>query len=151
MQLPIASEITSPEAGEAEGCIQCQKGSKMVLFVTGKCHWGCDYCPLSENRRESPHMFANERKCENWDEVIEEAIAMNATKKLIPNLNLLNLQLKKKSKEFKKIVKVGRTHLQDATPLTLGQEFSGYHAQLKKCIVRIESALKEIYFLKYQE
>ncbi len=79
MQLPIASEITSPEAGEAEGCIQCQKGSKMVLFVTGKCHWGCDYCPLSENRRESPHMFANERKCENWDEVIEEAIAMNAT------------------------------------------------------------------------
>ena len=68
------------------------------------------------------------------------AIAMNATKKLIPNLNLLNLQLKKKSKEFKKIVKVGRTHLQDATPLTLGQEFSGYHAQLTKCIERIKNA-----------
>ena len=75
------------------------------------------------------------------------AIAMNATKKLIPNLNLLNLQLKKKSKEFKKIVKVGRTHLQDATPLTLGQEFSGYHAQLTKCIERIKNALEEIYFL----
>ena len=75
------------------------------------------------------------------------AIAMNATKKLIPSLNLLNLQLKKKSKEFKKIVKVGRTHLQDATPLTLGQEFSGYHAQLTKCIERIKHALEEIYFL----
>ena len=75
------------------------------------------------------------------------AIAMNATKKLIPNLNLLNLQLKKKSKEFKKIVKVGRTHLQDATPLTLGQEFSGYHSQLTKCIERIKNALEEIYFL----
>ena len=75
------------------------------------------------------------------------AIAMNATKKLIPSLNLLNLQLKKKSKEFKKIVKVGRTHLQDATPLTLGQEFSGYHAQLTKCIERIKNALEEIYFL----
>ena len=46
-----------------------------------------------------------------------------------------------------KIVKLGRTHLQDATPLTLGQEFSGYHAQLKKCIDRIEKALNEIYFL----
>ena len=50
--------------------------------------------------------------------------------------------------EFKKIVKVGRTHLQDATPLTLGQEFSGYHSQLKKCIERIENALKEVYFSK---
>ena len=53
----------------------------------------------------------------------------------------------KKSKEFKNIVKVGRTHLQDATPLTLGQEFSGYHSQLKKCIMRIEAALKEIHYL----
>ena len=75
------------------------------------------------------------------------AIAIKATKKLIPNLSLLNLQLKKKSKEFRKIVKVGRTHLQDATPLTLGQEFSGYHAQLTKCIERIKVALEEIYFL----
>ena len=75
------------------------------------------------------------------------SIAIKATEKLIPNLNLLNLQLKKKSKEFNKIVKVGRTHLQDATPLTLGQEFSGYHAQLTKCIDRIKAALEEIYFL----
>ena len=79
MQLPIASEIAPPENGEAEGCIQCQKGSKLVLFVTGKCHWGCDYCPLSDNRRESPDMFANERRCTSWDEVIEEGKAMNAT------------------------------------------------------------------------
>ena len=55
--------------------------------------------------------------------------------------------LYKKSKEFKSIIKIGRTHLQDATPLSLGQEFSGYHVQLKKCIERIEYALKEIYFL----
>jgi fumarate hydratase class II len=75
------------------------------------------------------------------------AIAMEAKKKLIPSLNLLNLQLKKKSREFNKIVKIGRTHLQDATPLTLGQEFSGYHFQLTKCIERIKRALEEIYFL----
>ncbi len=78
LHLPMA-EILPAEEGEAEGCIQCQEGKKMVLFVTGKCHWGCDYCPLSENRRESPDMFANERRCTNWSEVIEEARAMNAT------------------------------------------------------------------------
>jgi len=76
--LPMA-EVLPAEQGEAEGCIQCQEGRKMVLFVTGKCHWGCDYCPLSDNRRESPDMFANERRCTTWDEVIEEAKAMNAT------------------------------------------------------------------------
>ena len=53
----------------------------------------------------------------------------------------------KKAKKFKNIIKIGRTHLQDATPLSLGQEFSGYQVQLKKCIERIEYALKEIYFL----
>jgi fumarate hydratase class II len=75
------------------------------------------------------------------------AIAIRAKGKLIPNLKLLNLELKKKTKEFNKIIKIGRTHLQDATPITLGQEFSGYHSQLSKCIERIEQSLEEIYFL----
>jgi len=75
------------------------------------------------------------------------AIALKSKEKLLPSLKLLENELAKKSREFKGIVKVGRTHLQDATPLTLGQEFSGYHSQLKKCIIRIENALKEIYSL----
>ena len=75
------------------------------------------------------------------------AIALKSKEKLLPSLKLLENELAKKSREFKGIVKVGRTHLQDATPLTLGQEFSGYHSQLKKCIIRIETALKEIYSL----
>ena len=75
------------------------------------------------------------------------AIAIRAKGKLIPSLKLLNSELKKKTKQFSKIIKVGRTHLQDATPITLGQEFSGYHSQLSKCINRIEQALEEIYFL----
>ncbi len=75
------------------------------------------------------------------------SIAIWTLEKLLPSLNLLNQQLKKKEKEFRKIVKIGRTHLQDATPITLGQEFSGYHAQLSKCIERIKRALEEIYFL----
>jgi len=75
------------------------------------------------------------------------SIAIKTKEKLLPSLKLLEKQLASKSKEFKNIVKVGRTHLQDATPLTLGQEFSGYQSQLKKCILRIENALKEIYYL----
>jgi len=75
------------------------------------------------------------------------AIALKTREKLLPCLKILEKELGKKVKEFNKIVKVGRTHLQDATPLTLGQEFSGYQTQLKKCINRIENALQEIYFL----
>ena len=75
------------------------------------------------------------------------SVAEETIKKLLPSLKILEKELKKKVKEFKNIVKIGRTHLQDATPLSLGQEFSGYHAQLKKSIERIEISLKEIYFL----
>jgi fumarate hydratase class II len=75
------------------------------------------------------------------------SVAQETINKLLPNLKILEKVLNKKSKEFNKIIKIGRTHLQDATPLSLGQEFSGYQVQLKKCIERIEYALKEIYFL----
>jgi len=90
-------------------------------------------------------------KCQSTNDVFPTAmhiaIAIRAHSKLLPSLKLLESELKSKEKKFKKIIKVGRTHLQDATPLTLGQEFSGYHAQLEKCIERIETALEEIYFL----
>ena len=75
------------------------------------------------------------------------AIALETKNKLLPSLDLLNKELKKKVKKFKKIIKVGRTHLQDATPLTLGQEFSGYQSQLQDCISRIKQSINEIYFL----
>ncbi len=75
------------------------------------------------------------------------AIAIETKKKLLPSLELLNKELKNKVSQFKNIVKVGRTHLQDATPLSLGQEFSAYQSQLEDCILRIKSALNEIYSL----
>ena len=75
------------------------------------------------------------------------AIATKTKNMLLPSLRLLEKEIGKKVKQFGSIVKLGRTHLQDATPLTLGQEFSGYHSQLKTCINRIERALGEIYFL----
>ena len=75
------------------------------------------------------------------------AIAIETKNKLLPSLELLNKELKKKVSQFKNIIKVGRTHLQDATPLSLGQEFSGYQSQLEDCIIRIKNALNEIYYL----
>ena len=75
------------------------------------------------------------------------SIAEQTLKKLLPSLNILENELKKKSIKFKNIIKIGRTHLQDATPLSLGQEFSGYHIQVKKSIERIKYALKEIFYL----
>ncbi len=75
------------------------------------------------------------------------AIAIETKNKLIPSLEILNYDLKKKVSQFKNIIKVGRTHLQDATPLSLGQEFSGYQSQIEDCLIRIKNALREIYSL----
>ncbi len=75
------------------------------------------------------------------------SIAIETINKLLPSLKLLKNSLAKKTEEFKGIVKIGRTHLQDATPLTLGQEFSGYHEQVKKSIDRIKYSLNDIYYL----
>ena len=59
----------------------------------------------------------------------------------------LSLSLEKKSKEFNKIIKIGRTHLQDATPVTLGQEFSGYFTQINNGIERIKKSSSELLYL----
>jgi len=66
---------------------------------------------------------------------------------LLPALLQLETSLREKEKEFFDIVKIGRTHLQDATPLTLGQEFSGYVSQLHHCRSAIEASLPEIQLL----
>ena len=75
------------------------------------------------------------------------AIAIETKNKLLPSLKLLSKALKRKVSEFKNIIKVGRTHLQDATPLSLGQEFSGYQSQIEDSINRVSKALGEIYSL----
>jgi fumarate hydratase class II len=64
---------------------------------------------------------------------------------LIPVLSKLRVALHKKEKAFAGIVKIGRTHTQDATPLTLGQEFSGYAAQVESGIARLHVAVKDLY------
>ncbi|MDS9467571.1 class II fumarate hydratase [Paracoccus sp. MBLB3053] len=75
------------------------------------------------------------------------AIGMQARDVLIPGLEKLHKALVAKSEEFKDIIKIGRTHTQDATPLTLGQEFGGYAHQVAKGIERVKLALTDIYEL----
>ena len=75
------------------------------------------------------------------------AAAREITARLIPALEHLRKALHAKARAFDRIIKIGRTHLQDATPLTLGQEFSGYVAQVGSAITRIRHGLKELYAL----
>ena len=75
------------------------------------------------------------------------AAAEEVTRDLIPSVKRLRDALDKKAREFADIVKIGRTHLMDAVPLTLGQEFSGYVAQLDADLKRIEAALPDIFEL----
>jgi fumarate hydratase class II len=73
------------------------------------------------------------------------AAAQEVVHRLLPALAHLHAALEAKTKAFASIVKIGRTHTQDATPLTLGQEFSGYAAQVKSGIARVKAGLKELY------
>jgi len=75
------------------------------------------------------------------------AAAEEIVNRLIPAVKKLRDTLAKKSEEFKDIIKVGRTHLQDAVPLTLGQEFSAYVQQLNKALERIDKVLPDLYEL----
>ncbi|TCP61284.1 fumarase class II [Rhodovulum bhavnagarense] len=75
------------------------------------------------------------------------ATAMSVRDVLLPGLEKLLAGLEAKSDEFKDIIKIGRTHTQDATPLTLGQEFSGYAQQIRQGITRVNAAMPGIYEL----
>lgn len=75
------------------------------------------------------------------------AAVLEVRQNLIPALTELRNALDTKAKAFEKIIKIGRTHLQDATPLTLGQEFSGYVQQLTNGIARVEDILPRLSLL----
>ena len=75
------------------------------------------------------------------------AIVQMIEKELFPSITYMITELKKKQKEFSKIIKIGRTHLEDAVPLTLGDEFSGYVALIETSLKSIKASLKELYNL----
>jgi fumarate hydratase class II len=93
------------------------------------------------------HVNMSQSSNDTFPTAMHIATAIAFTKKLIPAVTNLRDALAAKMKEFKDLIKIGRTHLQDAVPLTLGQEFSGYVTQLDACIQRLEEVLPGIYEL----
>ncbi|MDF3808939.1 class II fumarate hydratase [Rhodopseudomonas sp. BAL398] len=91
------------------------------------------------------HVNMSQSSNDSFPTAMHIAAAQGITADLIPALTTLLGALRAKEKAFAGIVKIGRTHTQDATPLTLGQEFSGYAAQLDSGIARLKTALKDLY------
>lgn len=93
------------------------------------------------------HVNMGQSSNDSFPTAMHIAAACEINNSLIPALTHLHTELNKKSKEFADIIKIGRTHLQDATPLTLGQEFSGYTKQIENGIRRAKSVLPALYEL----
>ncbi|WP_347266215.1 class II fumarate hydratase [Paracoccus sp. (in: a-proteobacteria)] len=93
------------------------------------------------------HVNMGQSSNDTFPTAMHVAIAMQARDVLLPGLEKLHKALAAKADEFKDIIKIGRTHTQDATPLTLGQEFGGYAHQVAKGIERVKLALGDIYEL----
>ena len=91
-----------------------------------------DHCNMSQSSNDT------------FPTAMHVACAIETVKTLIPALGHLHEALETKADEWKDIIKIGRTHTQDATPVTLGQEFSGYAMQLRNGIKRIEETLPEL-------
>ena len=120
-----ANEVVSNRAIEILGG---EMGSKKPVHPN-------DHCNMGQSSNDT------------FPTAMHVAIGMMARDTLLPGLRKLHAALAAKSEEFKDIIKIGRTHTQDATPLTLGQEFGGYAHQVKKGIERVEACLPDIYEL----
>lgn len=105
--------------------------------------------PLGTQNPIHPNDHVNRAQSTNdsFPSAIHIAASLQINRLLIPAVKALRNTLAEKSDKFKNIVKIGRTHLQDATPLTLGQEFSGYVSQLDHALKRLNYALEGLYEL----
>ena len=120
-----ANEVISNRAIEMMGG---EMGSKTPVHPN-------DHCNMGQSSNDT------------FPTAMHVGIGMMARDTLLPGLRKLHAALVAKSEEFKDIIKIGRTHTQDATPLTLGQEFGGYAHQMAKAIERVEMCLPDIYEL----
>ena len=93
------------------------------------------------------HVNMSQSSNDTFPTAIHIATVKTCLDKTLPGLKILLSKLRIKEKEFQNIIKIGRTHTQDATPLTLGQEFSGYCFQIQKGIERISKSLADVHFL----
>lgn len=102
-----------------------------------------EYSPVHPNDHVNHAQSTND----SFPTAIHVAAVLQIHHRLLPGVKALRDTMAKKAEAFSSIVKIGRTHLQDATPLTLGQEFSGYASQLDHAVQRIEQALQGLYEL----
>lgn len=93
------------------------------------------------------HVNMSQSSNDSFPTAMHIAVVSAIKEQLVPVLERLSKVLENKVHAWRKIIKVGRTHLQDATPITLGQEFSGYLAQIKYSLDRIESSITRLYLL----
>ena len=93
------------------------------------------------------HVNCGQSSNDSFPTAIHIAVALEISHRLLPAIARLQAAFEHKSSEFNAIVKIGRTHLQDATPVTLGQEFSGYAAQAKNGLRRIHETLPDLFAL----
>eukprot|EP00449_Zooxanthella_nutricula_P024066 CAMPEP_0198538502 /NCGR_PEP_ID=MMETSP1462-20131121/47904_1 /TAXON_ID=1333877 /ORGANISM="Brandtodinium nutriculum, Strain RCC3387" /LENGTH=381 /DNA_ID=CAMNT_0044268527 /DNA_START=15 /DNA_END=1158 /DNA_ORIENTATION=- len=105
--------------------------------------------PLGAQKPVHPndHVNMGQSSNDSFPTAMHIAAVDEIHKRLIPGLKKLHGALAAKAEAFKDIIKIGRTHCQDATPLTLGQEFSGYTAQVEQSIRRVEASLPALYAL----
>ncbi|KAJ8145837.1 hypothetical protein OY671_001103, partial [Metschnikowia pulcherrima] len=120
-----ANEVISNRAIEILGG---ELGSKKPVHPN-------DHCNMSQSSNDT------------FPTVMHIAAVTEISKSLVPELTALRDSLQAKADEFADIIKIGRTHLQDATPLTLGQEFSGYVQQVTNGIARVEAVLPHLSLL----
>src|SRR5438874_5563588 len=146
---PVASAIAEASAQVMEG----QHDSQFVvdIFQTGSGTSTNMNANEVIGRLAGAHPNDEVNRGQSSNDVIPSAIhiaaAQTAHERLLPALDRLRAALEAKAAEFHDIVKIGRTHLQDAVPMRLGDEFSGYAHQVESCARRIESALDGIYEL----
>jgi fumarate hydratase class II len=93
------------------------------------------------------HVNMSQSSNDSFPSAMYIAAAVNTTQRLVPAVKALHDAIAEKAAEWDAIVKIGRTHMQDATPLTLGQEWSGYAGMLADNLARIDDALKGVYCL----
>ncbi|CAI4224697.1 unnamed protein product [Auanema sp. JU1783] len=93
------------------------------------------------------HVNMSQSSNDTFPTAMHIAVAREVNSRLLPALKQMRSSLHKKAEEFKDIIKIGRTHTQDAVPLTLGQEFSAYVTQLDNGIARVEATLPRLYEL----
>ena len=93
------------------------------------------------------HVNKSQSSNDTFPTAMHIAVAREIHNTLVPGLEVLQKALANKAKEFENIVKIGRTHLMDAVPLTLGQEFSGYATQMQYGIDRVKDTLPRLYQL----